>query len=232
MLVGHVAVSLGAKRIEPSISLGALVFASMLPDVVWCVLLLAGIEHVQIRPGMGAANYFKASDIGISHSLVMDVFWAALLAAAYFLKRRSPRGAWILFGVVVSHWILDWISHRPDMPLSPGVHRYFGLGLWTSIPATLIVEGGLWTIAVICYARAIRSRTGGRVYAFWIVAALLTLAWYNNVAGPAPPNTQTAPLISLIFFSFTVAWAYWIDRSRPSPLVAVSNLGSAPTGLH
>jgi hypothetical protein len=60
----------------------------------------------------------------------MDGLWAALLAAAYFLKRRNPRGAWVIFGPVLSHWLLDWISHRPDMPLVPGLHRYFGLGLW------------------------------------------------------------------------------------------------------
>jgi hypothetical protein len=108
---------------------------------------------VQFKPGMGAANYFSASDIVMSHSLLMDGVWAGLLAAAYSLKRRNPRGAWVIFGVVLSHWLLDWISHQPDMPLSPGVHRYFGLGLWSSIPAAITVEGGFWLLAIILYAR-------------------------------------------------------------------------------
>jgi hypothetical protein len=143
MLVGHFAVGLAAKRIEPAMSVGTLVLASMLADLLWCVLMFAGIERVQFKPGIGAANYFGASDIVISHSLLMDGLWAALMAAAYLLKRRNPRGAWVIFGAVLSHWLLDWISHRPDMPLSPGVHRYVGLGLWSSIPAALIIEGGL-----------------------------------------------------------------------------------------
>ena len=139
---------------------------------------------MQFKPGIGAVNYFAASDIGISHSLLMDGLWAALLAAAYFLKRRSPRGAWVIFGAVLSHWLLDWISHGPDMPLSPGVHRYFGLGLWSSIPAALMVEGGFWVLAVILYARATHPKTQISTYAYWTVVGVLTLAWYNNLDGP------------------------------------------------
>lgn len=215
MLVGHFAVGLTAKRIEPEISAGTLVLASMLADFLWCILMFFGIEHVQFKPGIGAANYFAASDIGISHSLFMDGLWAALLAVAYFLKRRNPRGAWVIFGAVLSHWLLDWISHRPDMPLIPGVHRYFGLGLWTSIPAALIVEGGFWVLAVLLYARATHPNRGIGTYAYWTVVGVLTLAWYNNLAGPPPPNPQAVPLSSFLFFSLAVAWAYWMNRVRP-----------------
>lgn len=215
MLVGHFAVGLTAKRIEPAISLGTLVLASMLADLLWCILMFAGIEHVRFKSGIGAANYLEASDIAISHSLLMDGVWATLLAAAYFLKRRSPRGAWIIFGVVLSHWLLDWISHRPDMPISPGVHRYFGLGLWSSVPATVLIEGGFWALAVILYDRATHPKRRTGAYAYWTVVAVLTLAWYNNLAGPPPRNPQTAPLTSLVFFSLAVTWAYWMNRSRP-----------------
>lgn len=214
MFVGHLAVGLSAKRVAPSVSLGTLVLAAMLADLLWCLFLLAGIEHVQFKPGMGAANYFHATDIAMSHSLLMDGLWAGLLAAGYFLCRRRARGAWVLFGVVLSHWLLDWISHRPDMPLAPGAHRYFGLGLWTSVPATVILEGGFWLLAVVLYARdtSPKSRTG--IYAYWGVVALLTIAWYNNIAGPPPRDPHTAPIGSLIFFSLVVAWAYWMNRLR------------------
>jgi len=214
MLVGHVAVGLAAKRVEPRISLGTLVLAAMFADLLWCVFMIAGIEHVQYKPGMGAANYLDASDIAISHSLLTDVVWAGLLAAAYFLKRRYPRGALVLFVAVLSHWLLDFVAHRPDMPLAPGGHRYFGLGLWTSIPATLIVEGGFWVVALVLYVRALRPRNRAAVYAFWSVAALLTLLWYGNIAGPPPSNPHTAPIASLILFTLIVAWAYWMNRLR------------------
>jgi hypothetical protein len=216
MFVGHLAVGLVAKRIEPKLSLGTGVLAAMLVDLLWAIFLIAGIEHVHFKSGMGAGNYFDAYDIAMSHSLLMGAVWAALFAAAYFLRRHYPRGAWILFAAVLSHWFLDFVSHRADMPLAPGVHRYFGLGLWNSIPATLIVEGGFWLVAIVLYTRATRPKNRTGVYAFWSVVVLLTLAWYNNIAGPPPRNPHTAPIVSLIFFSLVVAWAYWTNRLRPA----------------
>lgn len=217
MLVGHFAVGLVGKRVAPSVSLGTLVFAAMLADLLWCIFMIAGVEHVEFRPAMGAGNYFAASNIAYSHSLLMDAVWAALLAAAYFLRRRSPRGAWILFAVVISHWILDWIAHRPDMPLAPGTRTFFGLGLWTSIPATIVIEGGFWLAAVILYARAFRPKGRARIFAFWTVVAILTLVWYGNISGPPPRDPHSAPYASLILFSLAVAWAYWINRLRTAP---------------
>jgi len=215
MLVGHFAISLAAKRIEPAISVGTLVLASMLADLLWCILIFAGIEHVQFKPSIGAANYFRASDIVISHGLLMDGLWATLLATAYFLKRRNPRGAWVIFGVVLSHWLLDWISHRPDMPLSPSVHRYVGLGLWSSIPTALIVEGGFWALAAILYARVTRPKTVPARTRTGRLSLSSPLAWYNNLAGPPPSNPQTASLNSLFFFFLAVVWAYWMNTLRP-----------------
>jgi hypothetical protein len=216
MLVGHFAIGFVAKRVEPKISLGTLALAAMIADFLWCIFMMAGIEHVRFKPGMGAANYFDASNIAMSHSLLMNTIWAALFAATYFLRRHYQQGAWVLFVVVLSHWLLDFVAHRPDMPLAPGVHRYFGLGLWTSISATLIVEGGFWLLAIILYARATHPKNRAGVYAFWSVIVLLTLVWYNNIAGSPPPNPNTAPIFSLIFFSLVVAWAYWMNRLRPT----------------
>ncbi|HEV2914223.1 MAG TPA: hypothetical protein VGX92_13165 [Pyrinomonadaceae bacterium] len=216
MLVGHFAVGLVAKRVEPKLSLGTLVLAAMAADFLWCIFMLAGIEHIRIRPGMGAANYFDAYDIALSHSLLMDAIWAAVFAAAYFLRRRYPRGAYVVFVAVLSHWLLDFLVHRPDMPLAPGVDKYFGLGLWASTPATIVVEGGFWLLSIILYTRATRPVNRVGVFVFWAVIAFLTLAWYNNIAGPPPPDVRAAAISSFIFFSLVVAWAYWMNRLRPA----------------
>ncbi|MFZ0590504.1 MAG: metal-dependent hydrolase [Bryobacteraceae bacterium] len=216
MLAGHIAVALAAKRFEPQISLGTTTFAAMLPDFAWCLFLMAGIEHVQFTQDIGAANYLNSINISFSHSLLMDLIWAGLFAAAYYLTRHYWRGACLVFVVVLSHWLLDWVSHRPDMPLAPGVPRYFGLGLWTSVPATLIVEGGLWALGITLYVRATVARKRFGVSGFWGAIGLITIAWYNNIAGPPPSNSAAAPISSLIFFSLIVAWAYWINQLRPA----------------
>jgi hypothetical protein len=155
-----------------------------------------------------------AVDIGWSHSLLMAGLWGALLAGLYFIGRRSRRGATLLFTAVLSHWLLDVVSHRPDMPLAPGGPVRLGLGLWSSVPLTLVVEGGLWLLALVLYARATCPRSRVASYAFWGVVVLVTLAWYNNIAGPPPPNPEGAPFASLFFFSLLVAWAYWMNRLR------------------
>jgi len=215
MLIGHVAAGLAAKRFEPGISLGTLVLAALAADLLSSIFMLAGIEHMQFKSGMGAANYLDLSNIALSHSLLMDAVWATLFAAVWLWRRHDPRGAWVLAALVLSHWVLDWLSHKPDMPLAPGVHRYFGLGLWSSIPGTILVEGGLWLLAIILYIRATHPVRRIGIYAFWFAIVFLTFAWYNNVAGPPPADPRTAPIASLVFFSLTVAWAYWMERVRP-----------------
>jgi membrane-bound metal-dependent hydrolase YbcI (DUF457 family) len=98
-------------------------FAALLADLLVFVFVAVGIEHITIRAGITRVNALNLYDFAWSHSLVMDVVWGALLAAAYFLTRRYERGACVLFAAVVSHWVLDWASHRPDMPLAPGFHH-------------------------------------------------------------------------------------------------------------
>jgi hypothetical protein len=221
MLVGHVAVGLTVKRLQPTLSLGTLVLAAMLADLLWCFFMIAGLEHVQFKPGRGAANYFVATNIAMSHSLLMDGLWGALFAIIYFSGCREARGAWIIFFAVLSHWFLDFISHGPDMPLAPGTHTYLGLGLWNSVPLAVLLEGSFWFLAVILFASGTNAIKRAGFYWYWVAVAILTLLWYNNLTGPPPPNRYLAPVVSLVLFSLAVAWAYWINLLRPTRLAAV-----------
>jgi hypothetical protein len=214
MLVGHVAAGMVGKRAAPRVSLGTLVLAAVLCDLLWGAFLLAGLEHIIIRPGRGAANYLDAVDTSLSHGLATTVLSAVLFAGVWFLRRRDTRAAFVLFALVLSHWLLDFISHGRDMALAPGVHTRVGLGLWNSIPATIAIEGGFWLIAVILYSRATQPRTRWTAFVFWIFIGLLTLVWYNNIAGPPPANARAAAMGSLILFSAIVAWAYWMNAAR------------------
>jgi hypothetical protein len=204
MLVGHLSVGLIGKRVEPRISLGTWILAVLLADLIFFPLLIARVEHFH-----GAVGY-----IPYSHSLLMNAIWAALFAAGYFLLRGYPRGAWLLFAGVLSHWVLDVISHRPDMQLAPGVQTVWGLGLWNSVAATLIVEGGFWVLAVIVYARAAAPKAHAFHFAFWIGIALLTMIWHGNIRRGMDPDPVRAGVGGLILFSLVVAWGYWINRLR------------------
>jgi hypothetical protein len=214
MFVGHFSAGLLAKRAAPEVSLGTAVLAAIFADLFFPLLAIAGIEQVEFGSGRGAANYFHAINIVYSHSLLMTVLAGAVIAGAYFALRRDTRGAAVLLAAALSHWVFDVISHRPDMPLAPGVSTLLGLGLWTSIPATLVIEGGLWVAALVVYVRASRSRNSAGRWVFWGGVFILTLFWYSNIAGPPPARPEEAPLASLIFFSLTVMWAYWMNRAR------------------
>lgn len=217
MLVGHFAAGLFAKRADPRSSLGTFVLASMAADLLWCIFLLAGIERVAVQAGTTTQNSLRAIEIGYSHGLLPDLMWAALFAGIWFWRRRSARSAGILFLAVLSHWLLDFVSHSQDMPLLPGVQRFFGLGLWDSLPATLILEGGFWVLAVVLYVRIAPPRNGWGRYALWIGLAILTAAWWNNIAGPPPPSdTHALAARSLVFFAVVIAWAYWVNWLRPA----------------
>jgi hypothetical protein len=214
MLVGHLALGLAAKQAAPKISLGTLVLATLLADFVAFALMIAGVEGFRIvSPGAKTIVSALGFDLRYSHSLLVDAGLAALFATAYFAWRHDRLGASILFAAVVSHWPLDVISHPPDMPLAPGNAARFGLGLWNSPAATVMVEGLPWVVAVLVYASAPRARSRVRVFGYWIVVAFLTLAWFGNLTGTPPASALTMAITSGIFFSLVVAWAYWIDKA-------------------
>lgn len=218
MLVGHFAIGLIGKRAAPQVSLGTLILASMLPDMLGFVFLMTGQEHWRMVPGGRGITSVELYDIGLSHSLAMGVIWALLLAAVYGWSRRYRAGVMMLAIVVLSHWVLDFISHRPDMPLVPGGSQVYGLGLWTSLPWTLAIEGGLWLVSLIVYLRLTRARHRAGVYMFWLVVVLLTASWISNFTVAPPPVSQSpvsASIVALVFFSLMIAWAFWMNRLRP-----------------
>jgi hypothetical protein len=219
MFVGHFAVGMLAKRAAPRISLGTLVLAAVFADLVCFVLILFGIEHFITIPGVDYNRAFGF--IQWSHSLAMlMLFWGVIVALAYYIVRESVRGAWIVWGLVVSHWVLDVISHRRDMQLAPHTGLNVGFGLWNSLPATLIVEGGFWLFAIILYLRATQPRTRVGIAILWIGLLLITLVGLSNPTQGIDPDPTRAGIGGLVVFSVFVAWAYWADHLRTTrPIV-------------
>ena len=226
MFIGHFGVALAAKRIAPRTSLGTLVMAAQFVDLLWPVFLLLGLERVIIAPGNTAVTPLDFISYPLSHSLFADLGWACLFAGIYKLVNRDSRGAACLWFVVLSHWVLDALSHRPDLPLYPGSATYVGLGLWNSRFWTVFVEGAIFAFGAMTYARTtpIRDRIG--FFAFRSFIALL-LFYLLNIFGPPPPSEKAVALGALGLWFFVV-WAYWLDRHRttisPPPQKALTIL--------
>src|SRR5262249_25897135 len=177
MLVGHHAVGCAAKRFAPSVSLGTLQLASVFLDLLVFVDQLIGIEHARVTPGITAFSALDGYDVAVSHSFLTAVLWSAAFAVMFFWRRRDVRATVVLFGVAFSHWVLDWVSHRPEIPLVPGVRRYVGLRLWNSITATFVVEGALWVLGIVIYLRVTSANSAFGRYGLLTFIAALTLAW-------------------------------------------------------
>ena len=212
MYIGHFAIGFAAKRAAPKVSLGTLFLSVQFLDLLWPLFLLLGIEHVRINVGDTAFTPLDLYDYPISHSLVMVIGWSVLFALIYNV-RKYPRGAWILAACVFSHWMLDFVTHRPDMPISLGETTYVGLGLWNSVIGTIIVEGAFFVIGVYIYARSTVARDKTGKYAFFALVGFLLLTWVGNIVGPPPPDSKSLSWFALLLWLF-VPWGYWVDRHR------------------
>jgi hypothetical protein len=213
MFVGHFGAALAAKRAAPRVSLGWLFAASQLPDLVWPVLVLAGIERVRIAPGDTAFTPLAFEHYPWSHSLLAVLAWAALLGLLYVVTHQNTPEALTLGALVVSHWVLDWVTHRPDLPLYPGGTARFGLGLWNSVAATLVVECALYLAALWLYVRHTTARDRAGRIGFWALAILLLIIQAANVFSPPPPSVNAVAMSGMAIW-LLVLWAGWADRHR------------------
>jgi hypothetical protein len=214
MFLGHFAVALATKTAAPKTSLGILVLAAQFADLLWPILLLLGIEQVRIVPGLLPVSPFDFTSYPISHSLAAELGWGVFLGVAYFIAKRDARSALIVGLVVPTHWVLDFIAHRPDMPIYPGSAK-FGLGMWQSLPLTVLVEYGLFAAGIAIYLGCTRAfdRTGN--VALWSLLGLLAVLYLGSVFGAPPPNVRVLAFSALAIW-ITVPWAAWADRHRQS----------------
>lgn len=211
MFIGHAAVALAAKPLAPRLNLGLALTAAFWVDLVWPLFLLLGIERVRIDPGNTAFTPLDFVHYPWTHSLAAAIVWS-LLFSVLFYKLKS--GAFILGLLVFSHWALDVVSHRADLPLWPGSETMLGLGLWNSVPATLAVELAMFGAGLWLYVRAAPARDRTGTFAFWSLIGVLVLAYLGNAFGPPPPSVEAVAVAGLLIGPVFGLWAAWADRHR------------------
>ena len=208
MFLGHFAASLAVSRVEPRLRLGTSFILGQLPDVLWPAFLMAGVERVTIAPGDTAFTPLRFDHYPWSHSLAAVIVWAALCGAILWWRGHALRPALLGGLLVASHWVLDAASHRPDVPVLPG-GPFVGLGLWHSIPATLIVECLMFAAAVFVYARGRRMGKG-----FWWLIAVLVVLYLGNLLGPPPPNVPAIAISCIVLMPILWWWGNRVGSDR------------------
>lgn len=213
MFIGHFAVALAAKRAVPETSLGTLTIGGQLIDLLFPVLVLLGLEGARIDPGNTRLVPIDFNDYPFSHSLLGTVAWAALAALLYYAWRRKSRAALVLAALVVSHWVLDLVTHAPDLPLYPGDSPKVGLGLWNSPVGTIAVEGALFLGGLWLYLRTTRAHDRIGKWGLVGYVALLLLVYIANLTAAPPPDPGVIGLMGLGLWLFPLL-AWWVDRHR------------------
>jgi hypothetical protein len=217
MFVGHEAIGLAGRAKVPSISLGTWMLAVQFLDLLWPIFLLLGWEHVRIAPGITKLSPLDLYDYPISHSLVGALGWSVVFGAGYMIWGKSERalrsrGALLLGAGVFSHWLLDLLVHRPDLPILPH-GPYVGFGLWNS-NAELLIEGGLYIAGIAIYLRATRARDAIGRWGLWVLLVLLAAMWLSGAYGPPPPDERTLAWGALVVGWLVPLWGWWVDRHR------------------
>src|SRR3954470_950257 len=212
MFIGHLALGFAAKRAAPRVSLAVLFSAAQLADILWPVFIALGIEQVRIVPGFTAFTPFDFVSYPYSHSLVFLIGWGVAFGLAYRWLTGNRQAVGILAVLVVSHWVLDYVTHSPDMPIYPGGSK-FGLGLWNSVPATIVVESVMYAAGLWVYLRATESRD--RIGRWGLIAlAVFLVVVYLASAGTAPPSISGLYISALLGIILLTAWSWWADRHR------------------
>jgi membrane-bound metal-dependent hydrolase YbcI (DUF457 family) len=213
MFLGHYGLAFATKRAAPRTALGSLTFAAQFLDELWPVLLLMGVEHVRIVSGLTAANPLDFISYPISHSLLMAIVWGAFVGGVYYVLTHYGRGAWVLAILVVSHWILDLVVHRPDLPLWPGPNSpRLGWGLWNSVAGTYLIEFAIYAIGIGFYVRGTRALDKIGSWGLWLYVVVLASIFVASNGSP-PPSEKALAFTALGIWLF-VPWAWWVDKHR------------------
>ena len=214
MFLGHFALAFGAKRAAPTVSLGTLFLACQFADLLWPTLLVLGLERVEIDPGNTLVTPLNFVSYPYSHSLVMLLVWAGVFAIAYRVAKRSTAAAVLTIAALVfSHYVLDVITHRPDMPITISGATRIGLGLWNHPGTTLAAESAMFITGTAMYTSTTRATDRTGTIGLYALIVFLVAIYFAALYGPPPPSTAAIAGAGHLTWLFVI-WAYWVDRHR------------------
>jgi hypothetical protein len=213
MFIGHFGVAFGAKKITPALSLGLFFIAVQFLDLLWPILILLHIEHAAIVPGITKMSPIDFTDYPISHSLLMSVIWGILFGSIFWLVKKDFRSALILGLCVVSHWVLDIVVHRPDLPLYPGNSQKLGFGLWNYPVIEPVIEMLIFLAGFILYLKTTVSKNAIGKYGLWVLIAFLIFSHFYSFFSPEPTDIGSVAWSAQIIWVLIIL-AFWVDHNR------------------
>jgi hypothetical protein len=215
MFVGHYGPAFAARAAGKSISLWVAFIAVQFVDVLWAIFVLLGVEKVRIVPRFTATNPLDLYYMPYTHSLIGAAAWAISACIIYYSYRKVEGwSAAVLVGAAVfSHWFLDWIVHRPDLPLYDNSFKV-GLGLWNYPAFAFLLELAILFGGMYLYFKTTESVSHTGRYGMAIFGVLMMVVQFIVFFGPAPSSDKAAAVTALVLYFVFAASAYWLDKQR------------------
>ena len=218
MFLGHFGVAMMARSKSQDTRLGTLFAASQFLDLIWPFFIIFGLETVSSRGAREGFHTLSFISYPYSHSLLFASFWAIVFAIWAKLAKKKNFVVLLLAVLVLSHWVLDWIVHEPDLPLAFHDEIKHGLNLWANHSLTLIIELFIFSSGVVSYLRAIQLETLKKKVIFFSLIAFLLIIFVMSAFGP-PPALETSavaiggPALAMWLF---VWWGNAVEGSNKS----------------
>lgn len=212
MFIGHFAPAFVAAAVSPERPrLGLMFVAAQLVDWAFFIFSIVGVEHMRIvDPPASAMSPIDFHHMPYTHSLIgTAIFAAAFLGVVAVLRRDLKLG--LLAGLVVlSHWLMDWLVHVPDLTLD-GTPPKLGLGLWDMPWVAIPLELGLTLGAFAFYLRRTRGPAGPPAILIGVMLLLQAISWF----GPQPESAEVVfAMQALLAFGIMTALATWVGENR------------------
>lgn len=213
MFIGHYgpAAAVAGKRVK----LWHGFIAVQLLDILWAPFVLLGVEKVRIVENFTASNHFDLYFMPYTHSLFMAAVWSVIAGGFYMAVRKSAGlfGGVVIGALVFSHWILDYVTHKPDLELWIGGPKV-GLGLWDNLPLALAAEFGILLAGLAFFLMKTHAKGGVGKLTPWIMVALLAAAQLFGNFGPPPASGEEAAQTAIIAYILATLLAAWVDSTR------------------
>jgi hypothetical protein len=217
MFIGHYSVSFALNSRRDKIPLWILFIAVQLVDILWATFILLGIEHVRIIPGITATSPLDLYYMPYTHSLIGALVWSGVAFVIFRFvagSKFSNRAALMVALAVFSHWILDFIVHRPDLAIYSESFKV-GLGLWNYKYVAYVTEMSILIIGMMIYLKRNTGISRGRRYG--LVAFVVGMIFIQSVGtfwGRPLTSDRTIAMTNLILYILFAGVAFLLERRR------------------
>jgi uncharacterized membrane protein len=147
------------------------------------------------------------------------LLWAAIIALVFLItpvksSLSKSKIALVMSTAVISHFLLDFIVHNPDLDILGNGAYKIGLGLWNYTYISYAVESILLLAGLGVYLKSTKSSTLARKYGMPLLIIILLIVGAVATFMPAPSSMLSGTIMLVTIYLVAIAAAFWLDRKR------------------